>query len=129
MTYDRFLRIIMGLKRQDEVLHELYEKKVDLLDFADPYQQAITELIKEVYGEEGYDWWSWFCYESDYGTKDWSNKPVYTTNQEGNIELIPNSQKPRWGAIDENGEPICYSFESTWNFLEEIRKKRLSDPD
>jgi hypothetical protein len=25
---------------------------------------------------------------------------------------------PTHGATDENGEPICYSFESLWEFLE-----------
>lgn len=129
MTYERFLKITMELKRQDELLHELYEKKVDLIDFIDPYRGVITELIKEVYSEEGYDWWSWFCYENEYGTKDWREKPLYKRNEEGELELVADSYKPRHGAVDENGNPICYSFESTWNFLEEIRKKRLSDLD
>lgn len=123
MTYDRFLKITMQLKRQDEIIHELYQKKVDLIDFADPYQEVITELIKEVYGEEGYDWWYWFCYENDYGTKNWADKPLYKRNEEGELEVIEESGEPRWGATDENGNPICYDYESTWKFLENLRNE------
>lgn len=97
MTYERFLKVTKSLKKQDETVSTLYKKKVDLLDFVDPYHSVITELIKEVYGEEGYDWWSWFCYESDYGSKG-------------------------IGAWDENGNPICYDYKSTWEYLESLTK-------
>lgn len=93
MTYERFLKVTLSLQKQDRVVSDLYDKKVDLLDFVDPYHLTISELIKEVYGEEGYDWWSWFCYENDYG-------------QEG-LE-----------AFDKDNNRICYSFESLWEFLE-----------
>lgn len=124
MTYERFLKMTMELKRQDELLDELYKKNVDLLDFIDPYRGVITELIKEVYGEEGYDWWSWFCYENDYGTKNWADKPLYQRNDKGELEIIEESGEPRWGATDENGNPICYDYESTWKFLENLRNER-----
>ena len=124
MTYERFLKITTTLKMQDELVSELYEKKVDLLEFMDPYHQVITELIKEVYGEEGYDWWAWFCYESDYGTKYWGDKPVYKKNEDGELELITDYPKEHnWGASDENGNPICHSFLSTWEYLEANHKK------
>lgn len=115
MTYERFLEITMGLKRQDELINELYEKKIDLIEFVDPYHQIISKLIKEVYGEEGYDWWSWFCYDAEYGEKDWSKVPVFSDD----LVLIKDSGEVRWGATDESGNPICYSFESTWKYLEE----------
>jgi hypothetical protein len=54
--------------------------------------------MKEIYGEEGVDWFSWFCYENDYG--------------QGGLE-----------AWDENKNPICYSFESLWEYLEKLRQK------
>lgn len=97
MTYERFLKITLELKKQDEIVSSLYQNKVDLLEFVDPYHSVVSELIEEVYGKEGYDWWSWFCYESDYGTKGVC-------------------------AWDEKGNPICYSFESTWEFLENLIK-------
>lgn len=99
MTYERFLKITLVLKRQDEIINRLYKNKVDLIDFVDPYHEIVTELIKEVYGEEGYDWFSWFCYENDFGS--------------GTLE-----------AWDENKNPICYSHESLWEYLE---KKKLPE--
>ena len=93
MTYERFLKITLGLQEQNSVVSDFYDLKVDLLDFVDPYHHVITELIKEVYGEEGYDWWSWFCYENDYGTKGLTAK-------------------------EKDGTPICYSHESLWEYLE-----------
>ena len=80
MTYERFLKITLGLQKQDRVLDNLHSNNVNLIEFVDPYHIVITELIKEVYGEEGYDWWSWFCYENDYGNggleKNHRGKPV-----------------------------------------------------
>ena len=114
MTYERFLEITMGLKKQDELVSELYEKIIDLIEFVDPYHKIISKLIKEVYGEEGYDWWSWFCYDAEYGEKDWSKAPVFSGDK-----IIKEAGEVRWGATDESGNPICYSFESTWKYLEE----------
>lgn len=93
MTYERFLKITLGLKAQDEEVSKVFHMKIDLFDFVDPYQHIVSELIKEVYGDTGYDWWSWFCHENDYGEKG-------------------------HGAWDENKNPICYSFESLWEYLE-----------
>lgn len=93
MTYERFLKITLRLQKQDKIVGNLYDHKVDLLEFVDPYHQIITELIKEVYGDGGYDWWSWFCYENNYGTKG--------------LE-----------AFDSDKNRICYSYESLWEFLE-----------
>lgn len=97
MTYEKFLKITLSIQKQDEVISDLYKQKVDLIDFVDPYHVIILELIQEIYGEEGYDWWSWFCYENDFGQKG--------------LE-----------AFDENENPICYSFESLWEFLENMKK-------
>jgi hypothetical protein len=39
------------------------------MDLVDPYYMIIDRLMKEVYGEEGADWFNWFCFENDFGTK------------------------------------------------------------
>ncbi len=101
MTYETFLKITLALQKTDRELHELYKKRVDLLDFVDPYHDIIALLIREVYGEEGADWYSWFCYENDFGQKG-------------------------MGAWDENKNPICYSFESTWEYLEKNYNKNAN---
>jgi len=97
MTYERFLKIITEIEKQDKLVSALYDLKVDLIDWTDPYSSIIGELIKEIYGEEGYDWFGWFCYETDFG-----NKEV--------------------GAWDENNNPICYDVKSLWEYMEKIPK-------
>lgn len=96
MTYETFMKINERLKEQHDVIFELSGKKVDLIEFVDPYHHIISDLIKEVYGVEGCDWWYWFIYDNDFGR--------------GNLT-----------ANDENGNSICYNYQSLWEFLEKIR--------
>ncbi len=129
MTYERFLKITLTLKNQSDALNKIYKNGLDLVNFVDPYHTIITELIKEVYGEEGYDWWYWFCYESDFGEKDWSkslDRPMYKITSEGKTEKVEDSKRI-FGACDEKGNHICYSFESTWEFLENRYNKGRQD--
>jgi len=93
MTYENFASIVETLQKQSDLVNDLYSKKVDLIDFTDPYDGIIRILLTEVYTAEGYDWFSWFCYENDFGT--------------GKLD-----------ANDENGNPICYDVKSLWEFLE-----------
>jgi hypothetical protein len=97
MKLEKFIEIVDLLKKQTEVTNQLYKLNVDLVEFADPYESVITILIKEIYGAEGYDWFSWFCYELDFGDK-------------------VSKDNPRAWDKDEN--PICYDLESLWNHLE-----------
>jgi hypothetical protein len=92
MTYKNFSSIVETLQKQSDLISDLYTMKVDLLEFTDPYDSVISILMKEIYTVEGYDWFSWFCYENDFGT--------------GTLD-----------ANDENG-PICYDIKSLWEFLE-----------
>lgn len=98
MTYENFLKLTLGLQKQDRVIDELYKYKIDVIDFVDPYHGFITILLKEIYGEEGYDWFSWFCYDNEFGQKG--------------LE-----------AFDENEKRICYSHETLWEYLEQNHKK------
>jgi len=97
MKLETLTRVIKILKKQSEVTNQLYKLNVDLLEFTDPYESVITILIKEIYGEEGYDWFSWFCYELDFGDKVSKDNPK---------------------AWDKDNNPICYDLESLWNHLE-----------
>ena len=96
MTYENFLKVILGLKEENERIHKLYQLGIDLVNFSDPYDRIIQTLLLEVYGEEAYDWISWFCYENDFGQKGYQ-------------------------AWDENKNPICYSYESLWEYVEKLR--------
>jgi hypothetical protein len=102
MEYGDFLKVILGLQQESRVVSDLYDRKVDLIEFADKYHTIISTLLKSIYGEKGLDWFQWFCYENDFGQKS-------CTDKDG---------EPAHCATDENGEPICYSFESLWEFLE-----------
>ena len=93
MTYETFLKLTLELQKQERIVDNLYKNNVDLLEFIDPYHGLIHLLIKEIYGEEGVDWFSWFCYENDYG--------------HGKLE-----------AWDADKNPICYDLKSLWEFLE-----------
>jgi hypothetical protein len=110
MEYERFLKITLSLQRETRRLDELHNMGINLHNFVDPYISMVEELMREVYGDEGYDWWSWFCWEADFGQRDWS---ISRYHDNDDIE-----EEPRWGAYDSDGKPICFSFESTWNYLE-----------
>jgi hypothetical protein len=102
MTYENFLKVILKQQLLDKQIEEAYKLKIDLIDFVDGYHQIISVLIKEIYGDEGYDWYSWFCYENGYGHEEGSTI-------DGKIQ---------YNATDGNGNQICHSFESLWEYLE-----------
>ena len=97
MKYENFEKIVLELQKQEAILSDLYSKKVDLIEFVEPYNIIIDLLIAEIYGEEGYDWFIWFCVENDFGN--------------GNLD-----------ATDENGK-ICYDIKSLWEYLEKNHSK------
>ena len=118
MTYENFLKVILKQQLLDKQIEEAYKLKIDLMEFVEEYNQIISALIREIYGDEGYDWYSWFCYENDYGHKDWSVLDCYNENAEGVMDKIHEKGEIRFGATDENNNPICYSHESLWEYLE-----------
>jgi len=93
MTYERFQKVILNLQKQDLIVGKLYKLNIDTIHYNEPYNIIIAELITEIYGEEGYGWFAWFCYENDFG----------------HGELT---------ATDEDMKPIAHSFESLWELLE-----------
>lgn len=98
MEYSEFLKIILGQKKASEKVHEAYKLGIDLIEFVEIYESISNILIKEIYGEEGADWYSWFCCENEYGEKGVQ-------------------------AWDKNEQPIFYSIESAWEYLEANYKK------
>lgn len=97
MTLEKFKEFIQLLKEADEQVSAAYKAKIDLIDFTDVYSAIITNLVLEIYGEEGSDWFSWWVYENNFGT--------------GNL-----------GSWDENNKEILKTIEELWEFLEEKRK-------
>jgi hypothetical protein len=86
-----------------------------------PFDLMLEASIESHYGKDGWEWVSWFIYESDYAQKDFSSTPTYVMNEDGTGSLVESSM---YGATDENGNPICYSFESLWEYLEKEHKHK-----
>jgi hypothetical protein len=122
MTFETFSAIILIIKNQSEKLSGLNSLGVDLVNFVDPYNDIISRCIKEFYGDDGLDWFDWFCYESDFGQRDWSKAATYVKNDDGTSTKIHEAGEPRWGATDKEGNPICHSILSTWEYLENNHK-------
>lgn len=125
MEYKSFLTLIMTYKKLSEEISELYDIGVDLLEgkykILEKVGDMLNEAMKISYGEKGLDWVSWFIFENDYGQKDWSKAaPLYS--EDG--KLIKEAGEARYGAHDENGNPICYSYESLWEYLEANHKSK-----
>jgi hypothetical protein len=99
MKLEEFIQIGELLKEQEAKLNQLYKLSVDLIEFSDAYYKIISTCIRSHYGEGGLDWWSWFCWENDYGR--------------GTLT-----------AHDEENNPICFDWESLWKYLEENHKAK-----
>lgn len=123
MDIKTFEKIIVLLQEQQRRTDLASRINVDVIEFMDPLYQTIDLLIKEIYGEEGYDWFTWFCYDSDYGKRDWSRIPCFTKDKNGNLVPANKRSEDKFGAFDSDGSPICFSVKSTWEFLEENYSK------
>ena len=81
----------------------LYKIGFDLHEGEYPTVEQVEKILDTVieshYGKEGVDWVTWFIFESNWGEKDWST----------------------CDACNENGELICYSFESLYEYLEKLK--------
>lgn len=100
MKLETLSNIISKDKELNQIVNDAYNLKIDLIDFVDGYHFIIKPLFIEIYGEVGYDWFNWFCCEFDYG----------------------DCKEPK--AWDEDGNPICYSVESLWEYLESNCKNK-----
>ena len=99
MTLETFEQIIEKQRELERRVSAALDLKIDLLDFVDEYSEISRLLLIEIYGKEGYYWYTWFCYEHDYG------------------------EKKSIGAWDKDKNPICYDIKSTWEFLEQLKKE------
>jgi hypothetical protein len=100
MKYEAFEKIINSFQEQESKLGVARNLGLDLFDFIEPYHSMCVTLIEEIYGPIGAEWFCWFCYENDFGTKG-------------------------HGAWDENKNPICYDIKSLWNYLETEKSKNI----
>lgn len=64
MTKDKFIEVLNLIKKQDELTLKACESNVDLIDFCEPINKAISILIEEVATKEGADLIFWFLYDN-----------------------------------------------------------------
>ena len=93
MTYKNFAEIIDRLQKQHQRTHDASKLSIDLIEFNNDLYHIIDLLLGEIYREEGKSWIDWFLYE-------------HVGDENG---------KKAW---DADGNPICYSVESLWEYLE-----------
>lgn len=126
MKYKEFLELLSAYRKFQEDTSELYDLGFDFMEgkfkLSEYIEEIIQTSIKSHYGEQGWDWVSWFIYESDWGEKDWGKYPTYKMNEDGTSTIYEDGEL-RFGAQDENGNPICYSLESLYEYLEKECKK------
>ena len=132
MTYENFIEQLLAYRKFYRDTSKLYEMGFDFMEgkfkLTEPVDMMLKSCIKSHYGEQGWDWVSWFIYESDWGEKDWGKAPSYKKNQDGSYEQIKKSEEEeKYGAFDENGNPICYSYESLWEYLEKNFKNNINE--
>lgn len=112
MEYKNFLALIMNFKKILENTSELRDIGFDLYEgkykLVENIEQIFITSISCFYNEEGIDWINWYIYENDFGNYDWNK--------------YNKTDKIEYPATDENGNPICYSFESLYNHIEENHK-------
>jgi len=63
MKFQNFQYFICQLREIDEINNVLYKTGIDILSYSEKYQKIIILLLKEIYGEIGYDLIFWWLYE------------------------------------------------------------------
>tara|TARA_R110000868_G_scaffold265282_6_gene524105 strand:+ start:177 stop:569 length:393 start_codon:yes stop_codon:yes gene_type:complete len=123
MKYEDFLGILMPYKKLEEDFTELYSMGFDFLEGKFKLEENASRMLDAAlnsnFDEKGVEWIHWFMYENDWGTKDWSK--IKTFDSQG--EVIDKDLMKAYGATDKDGNPICHSFESTWEVVKEHLKK------
>ena len=117
MKYGDFLNLLMTYKKLREDFGELYEMGFDFMEGRYLLEGNVSKLFDSTlnlsFTEKGVDWINWFIYENDWGTTDWSGMKVLDAQG----KLTDRDPMDSYGARDEDGNPICYSFESTWDVV------------
>ena len=134
MKYNKFLELLLGYRKFQRDIDELYSIGIDLEEgkfkLGTIVHKILETSIESHYGKQGWDWVSWFIYESDWGEYDWNKVTAYNEYEDGTSTLIQKVPKEKIGAWDKDENPICYSLESLWECLEKdySKKKKTENP-
>ena len=128
MKLEEFKTLIELYKKGSENISHLYDVGVDLLESKYEVSSIIHDLLFEslkcFYTEDGVEWVSWFIFENEYGNRMWRNLPTYKKGVDGKlIKVEDNDPTLKYGAHDENDNPICYSIETLHQYIQENHLK------
>jgi hypothetical protein len=122
MEYKIFLEAITEYRKGLNMISDLYSIGFDLMEgkykLSEILDSQFKSFIKSHYDSEGEDWVNWFIFENDFGEKDWSKYKTFKKSNEEIFRSIAGAEKEKFGARDADGNPIFYSIESTWEYLE-----------
>ena len=126
MRLSNFIQLLQNYRKFNDDISNLHSMGFDLMEGQFQLTYPINNIFKTSllahYTQEGYEWVEWFVFENEYGLKDWSTAPGYRMKEDGTSEQVYEKGERRYGAHDENGNPICYSIESLWEYLEQNHK-------
>lgn len=63
ITRDEFKHFIKSLKSLSDRSNKVYDSGIDLLDYEDDFHKIISFLSEKYFGEDGWDWISYYVYE------------------------------------------------------------------
>lgn len=117
MKYNDFESLMNTNQKISTKIAKLYDVGVDLYEsiygMSDDVYNMFEQIMRLNYSQEGFEWISWFIHENQYGTRNWN---LYKDFADG-IEDIVGTPREH-GAVDKNGNPICYDLPSLHAFLE-----------
>jgi hypothetical protein len=96
MNKQEFIKMINHLQEESDRYSLLYKNGIDVLNLTEGFHSVITILGESLFSKEGWDWITWFCYETNFG--------------KNNLE-----------AWDEHKNPICYDIDSLYEFLVQMK--------
>jgi hypothetical protein len=70
MTREDFKKIAELLEAHSNKTQLVYNYGIDAIEFTDELNKVISMLMREAFGEIGYDWISWFLYEKESGARE-----------------------------------------------------------
>ena len=101
MKLEQFKIVMDLIDKADKRNDILYKNGIDSIEYSDLYHGIITELFKEIFTDEGWDWIAYYLYEipmfrgvfsdgKDYYATEEDGTPIYLRNVE---ELYSYLQK------------------------------------
>jgi hypothetical protein len=124
MKLEHFEKLMNEYRKGSEMISELHSIGFDLMEGRYTLGESLYNIfisgLETHYTDNGVDWVTWFMFENEWGEKDWNKVPSYKKTEDGVMVLDMDSD--RYGATDEDDNPICYDIKSLWEYIEKEHK-------